>query len=110
MFPFSFLVTPLSIFLSFSTASGVFIHDMRLDQVAVVAVTAPVAFLGSVQIVNFANDLHTHAERGSLQQVGESSSHNPLIQPRTNNRKYISQKNLGLGHEAFDSYRLPLAN
>ncbi len=108
MFPFSFLVTPLSIFLSLSTASGVFIHDMRIDKVAVTAITVPVATAGNVQLVNFAHDLHTHAERGSLQQVGESN-HNPLIQPRTNNRKYISQKNFGLGHEPFDSYRLPLA-
>lgn len=108
MFPFSFLITPLSIILSLSTASGVFIHDMRIDRVAVTAISAPVAFAGSAQLVNFANDLHTHAERGSLQQVGESSSHNPLIQPRTNNRKYLSQKNHGLGHQPFDSYRLAL--
>jgi hypothetical protein len=108
MFPFSFLLTPLSIFLSLSTASGVFIHDMRIDKVAIAAVTAPVVAAGGMQAVNFTNDLHTHAERGSLQQVGESSQ-NPLIQPRTNNRRYLSQKNLGFGHEPFDSYRLPLA-
>jgi hypothetical protein len=108
MFPFSFLVAPLSIFLSLCTASGVFIHDMRIDQVAVAVTAAPVVAAGSMQLVNFANDLHTHAERGSLQQVGESS-HSPLIKPRTNNRKYVSQKNMGLGHEPFDSYRMPLA-
>lgn len=108
MFPFSFLITPMSIFLSLSTASGVFIHDMRIDRVAVTAISAPVVAAGSIHLVNFAHDLHTHAERGSLQQVGEAAGHNPLIQPRTNNRKYLSQKNLGLGHQPFDSYRLAL--
>lgn len=108
MFPFSLLITPLSIFLSLSTASGVFIHDMKIDRVALTAISAPMAFAGSIHMVNFAHDLHTHAERGSLQQVGEASNHTPLIQPRSNNRKYLSQKNHGLGHQPFDSYRLAL--
>lgn len=102
MFPFSLLVTPLSIFLSLSTASGVFIHDMRIDKVTIAAITAPVVVAGSVQMVNFASDLHTHSERGSLQQVGEASQ-NPLIQPRSahKNKKYLTKRSTLVGHKAL---------
>lgn len=113
MFPLSIFVTPLSIFLSLSTATGVLVHDMRIDKVAAAALAAPVIVAGyqaHMQLVNFATDLHTHSEGNSLSQaVNDLRAQSPRVQPRSNDeKKYMTQKNFGFGHEPFDSYRLPL--
>lgn len=114
MFPFSFLITPLSIALSLSTATGVLVHDMRIDKVAATAFAAPALMVGyqaETHLVNFATDLHTHSEGGSLSQaVNDLRAQSPRVQPRNNDeKKYLSQKNVGLGHEPCDSYHLPLS-
>lgn len=114
MYPLSIFLTPLSIFLSLSTATGVIVHDTRVDKAAMTALSVPsVAASGQAdsKLVNFAADAHTHTERHSLSQaVHDLKADNPRIHPRSQaDKKYLSQKNLGLGHNPFDSYALPLA-
>ena len=115
MNPLSLLVTPLSIFLSLSTATGVFMHDTRVDKATLTILSAPSASPGyqaaNTKLINYATDSHTHVERHSLSQsLHQVRGDNPRIPPRVGqDKKYLSQKNLGLGHNPFDSYALPLA-
>lgn len=103
MFNPSLLITPLSIFLSISTASGVFIHDTKLDKATLTAIAAPTVLAGGVALA-LSGELHTHSERNPLGKVSQDSGKNPSIQPRSNKR-YIGQKNDPFGHESFDMYR-----
>jgi hypothetical protein len=114
MSPLSLLVTPLSIFLSLSTATGVLVHDTRIDKATMTALAVPsvvASYQANAKLVNYATDSHTHVERHSLSQaVHDLKAENPRIHPRSlSDKKYLSQKNLGLGHNPFDSYALPLA-
>lgn len=114
MSPLSLLVTPLSIFLSLSTATGVLVHDTRIDKATMTVLAVPsvvASYQANTKLVNYATDLHTHTERHSLSQaVHDLKAENPRIHPRSqSDKKYLSQKNLGLGHNPFDSYSLPLA-
>jgi hypothetical protein len=112
--PFSFLVTPLSIFLSLSTATGVFVHDTRVDKAALSVISAPSTSAGyqsSTKLVNYATDSHTHVERHSLSQsLHELRSENPRVQPRTSNeKKYLTNKSNGFGRSPLESYAFPLS-
>lgn len=115
MYPLSILLTPLSIFLSLSTATGVLVHDTRVDKATMAALSTPAPATASGQadskLVNISGDAHTHTERHSLSQaVRDLKADNPRLHPRSQaDKKYVSQKNLGLGHNPFDSYALPLA-
>lgn len=114
MHPLSLLVTPLSIFLSLSTSTGVFLHDTRVDKAALTVLSGASSNTNSdanVKLVNHATDSHTHVERHTLSQSPHQvRGDNPRIPPRAGHeKKYMSQKNIGLGHNPFDSYALPLA-
>lgn len=115
MYPLSILLTPLSIFLSLSTATGVLVHDTRIDKATMTALSSPSPVASgqadSKLVVNISGDAHTHTERHSLSQaVHDLKADNPRLHPRSPaDKKYLSQKNLGLGHDPFDSYALPLA-
>lgn len=115
MYPLSLLLTPLSVFLSLSTATGVIVHDTKVDKAAMAALATPSPAVASGQadskIANISGDAHTHTERHSLSQaVRDLKADNPRVHPRANaDKKYLSQKNLGLGHNPFDGYATPLA-
>lgn len=108
------LLHPLIALASLSTASGVVLHDTRLDKMAITAITAPAASAsyeaGNVKTVNLSADAHTHTERNSLSQVvNDLKSPNPRQQPRgSEDKKYLLQKQAPKGVHAFDSYYLPL--
>jgi hypothetical protein len=113
MSPLSFLITPLSIFLSLSTATGILVHDMRIDKATMTALAIPAvlaSYQASAKLVDFSHDLHTHVERSSLNQaVSDIQGQNPRIQPRSgDDKKYVTQKNVGFGHSPFDEYLQPL--
>lgn len=111
MFPLSTLLTPLSIALSLSTATGVVLHDTKLDKAASM-VPAFSANLDSVdRSVKLVGDAHTHSERGSLAQaVRDMKAQNPRIQPRTTeDKKHLMQKNAPRGYHPYDNYNTPLA-
>ena len=108
------LLHPLIVLASLSTASGVVLHDTRLDKMAVTAITAPASSAtyeaGNVKTVSLSTDAHTHTERNSLSQVvNDLKSPNPRQQPRsTEDKKYLMQKHAPRGVHAFDNYYLPL--
>lgn len=110
MFPA--LINPLAILVSLSTATGVFVHDTKIDK-ATTVMTAPAvmaAYEASTKQAGLSPDLHTHAERGSLTQaVHDLKTQNPRIQPRNNeDKKHLLQKRVAKGHHAFDNYNLPI--
>lgn len=110
MFPFTTLLTPLSIALSLSTATGVLLHDTKLDKAASLAPALSAGLDAADRSIKLAGDPHTHAERGSLSQaVRDIKSQNPRVQPRTTeDKKHLMQKNTPRGYHSFDSYNTPL--
>ncbi|HEU5122118.1 MAG TPA: hypothetical protein VFT59_04685 [Candidatus Saccharimonadales bacterium] len=109
MIPLQSLFSIVSIVLSLSTASGVVLHDTRLDKAAAVALAAPVAYAQyeGAKPLPF-GDAHTHVERTAFSQVMHAyQSSAPGMQPR-HERKHLLQKHIPKGHHAFDNYMLPL--
>lgn len=110
---FAALINPMAIFVSLSTAAGIFMHDTRLDKVTMTVIAPPAmmtSYEGNIKAINFSSDLHTHSERGSLTQaVHDLKTQNPRIQPRNNeDKKHMLQKHVARGHHAFDNYNLPI--
>jgi hypothetical protein len=99
------------IFLSLITASGVFVHDTRIDKVAATAATLPSALLSyesNDKLTNVSSDSHVSTERSSLAQaVRDLQSTMPRIQPRTEDKKHLMQVRIMRGHHPFDGYHLP---
>lgn len=111
MYPLS-LLNQFAIMLSLFTATGVAIHDTKVDK-AFTSSTTPIAVSkrAETSVVNLAvsNDLHTHAHRVSLTQaVQDIQGNTPRIQPREDNKKHTAQKNVVRGHYPFDNYNLPI--
>lgn len=113
MFPF--LINPLTtIFVSVSTATGVFVHDTHIDKATAtataIAAPAVMAYESSTKQTGISPELHTHAERGSLSQaVQDLKTQNPRVQPRHNDdKKHLLQKRVAKGHHPFDNYTLPI--
>jgi len=114
MLPF-FITNPIAILLTFSTATGVLLHDMHIDKAAVTALSLPSSLAtyeanNNNKLVSFSTDLHTHTERNSLAQVvHDLKTPSPRLQPRQNDdKKHLLQKYATRGHHAFDNYNLPL--
>jgi hypothetical protein len=110
---FAALINPLAIIVSLSTATGVFVHDTKIDKATLAALTSPVvsaAYESSVKQANIQPDLHTHAERNSLTQaVHDLKTQHPRIQPRGNeDKKHLLPKSVFRGHHSFDGYNLPI--
>lgn len=98
-----------SVIASLMTVSGVFLHDTRLDKAAVIAATPVQTNYISPAKVMLQGDAHTHVERSSFSQamrVYQTST--PGVQPRSDERRYVMQRNVPKGHHAFDNYNLPL--
>ena len=98
MFPFTTILNSLSIMLSLSTASGVLIHDTKIDK-ATAAAIAPLAVTANYETTDklkISGDPHTHSERGSLSQaVRDLKQQNPRLLPRAvEDRKHIVQRKL----------------
>lgn len=111
MFPaLSTLLTPLSIALSLSTATGVLLHDTKLDKAAALAPAMASNLDSANRTTKLIGDPHTHAERGSLSQaVRDIRAQNPRVQPRTTeDKKHLMQKNAPRGYHSFDNYNTPL--
>jgi hypothetical protein len=107
-------IHPILVLISLSTATGVLVHDTRIDKMAVTALSTPVAAPNYESInnkaINFSTDLHTHTERHSLSQiVNDLKTPNPRLQPRgTEDKKHLTQRYVPKGQHIFDNYNLPL--
>lgn len=114
MFPLSLLVTPLSIFLSLSTATGVVMHDTRIDKATLTVLSGSSVNQNSdanIKIVNHATDSHTHVERHTLSTaLHQLRSDNPKVSPKTDEEKhYAAQKHLGFGNNPYENSFVPLS-
>lgn len=108
---FAALINPLAILMSFSTATGVLVHDMHIDQaVSTLAMPAAMASVDTTKAVNLGGADHTHVERASLSQaLRDVRVGTPSIQPRVaENKKYLLQKRVARGYHVFDNYNLPI--
>jgi hypothetical protein len=107
------VVNSLALLISLSTTAGILMHDNHLDTIATAAFSLPSMvpnYEATGRIINFGNELHTHAEQTSLSQsLQEISAQNPRIQPRTDDKKHLLQKRVMRGYHPFDNYSLPLA-
>lgn len=106
---FTAFTKPLIIILSLTTATGVFLHDTRIDKATSLGMNLHSQvgnYEGSVKLVT-TGDMHTHHERVSLSQA---LTQQPRIQPReSENRKYVTQSMHGHGgRHAFDNAFLPV--
>lgn len=113
MFPLSVILSPLSVLLSLSTATGVLVHDTGVDKAVMTAAALPAVVAGyelSNKSIKLGGTDHTHTERGSLAQaVRDVKSQNPRVQPRgSEDKKHLMQKFAPRGHHAFDNYNLPI--
>lgn len=114
MLPLSLLVTPLSIFLSLSTATGVLVHDTRLDKATLTVLSGSAAGTNSeanTKLVNHATDSHTHVERHTLSSaLHQLRSDNPKVSPRTDEEKHhAAQKHLGFGNNPYENSFVPIS-
>lgn len=109
MYPLT-IINQFAIMLSLSTATGVVIHDTKVDKAFVSTVYSSAASktAAPTNLVKM-NDLHTHVERGSIAQfVHEMKSSAPRINPRDDVKKHMTQKHVVRGHHPFDNYNLPI--
>lgn len=111
MFPLSIL-NQFAIMLSLFTATGVALHDTKVDKAfssSAMAASIIKRTDSSTTNLSVSSDLHTHAHRVSLSQaVQDIQGNTPRIQPREDHKKHVTPKNVVRGHHAFDNYSLPL--
>lgn len=106
------LFNPISILISLATMFGVVIHDTQVDKLTVATIGVP-AIIATYEGFNKAiekSDAHTHTERISLSQVVRNmNAQGDRTQARLfEDKKYVSQKNVTRGHNAFDNCYLPM--
>lgn len=96
--------------ISLVTASGIFLHDTRIDKAATTAFTNPAIILTDSMSMDKLNwDAHVHQERTSISQmIREVENTTPRIQPRNDNKKHLLQNRVSRGHHPFDHYNIPL--
>lgn len=109
---FEMLLSPLAIFLSLCTSTGILLHETKVDKVAALTLLAPVSatrYAADTNVGKLETSAHTHVEHTSLDQVSsELRTQSPTTTPRKEDKKYRLQKKVARGFYAFDSYNLPL--
>lgn len=93
-----------AIALTLLTASGILIHDTKVDHAAVAALALPAVLvtLDLEKSFKFGAD-HTHVERVSFAQ---SVSGMPRTKPREDHKKYHLTQKVTKGAHPFDGYYL----
>lgn len=109
---FNSIINPLAILISLSTASGILVHDTKIDKAAAAALTVPAmvaSYDAPSKLASFNGEAHTHVERASVAQAMSTlNAHTPGLQPRADDKKHLMQKHVARGHHAFDNYNLPV--
>lgn len=101
--------------LSLLTATGIFIHDGRIDRAATVR---PISFkhasdsgaAGGAGDAGLTGNPHTHPEKAGRTLKGFAYQ-SPSINPReSRSKKYMLQNAEPRGRHAFDNYYLPIVS
>lgn len=88
-------IKPISILLVFVTASGVLLHDMKIDKATTLAMAAPaLAATAGALTASVAKMDHVHVERASAPKMASifSSSLPKVYPPRDDDKRYIQSK------------------
>lgn len=102
------IINSLGILLSLVTATGVFVHDARIDKVTHVSSYALKRTASAAADVSLAAEPHVHPE-SSQRTLKGFSYQSPSIQPRENkSKRYLMQNASPKGRHAFDNYNLPV--
>ncbi len=105
------LISPLFILLSFSTSTGVLLHETKVDKLATLALAHPVTAAKKLSSGKLLESMpHTHSEAGTLQSSSRefrTQSHG-MAPRRDRDEKYRLEKMVPRGYHLFDSYHLPL--
>ena len=99
-----------TITISLLTASGVLIHDSRIDKASSTIRTQTVKRTVKVTTgdLDLSVDPHTHPEKGAHSLKGFTYK-NPIAPPRNQKvKKYLQQNIEPRGRHAFDNHYLPL--
>lgn len=110
------LIHSFTIFISLFTATGVFVHDSRIDRsVSTTNGTVKTVSAKRVPIKNPGADAgpdpHTHPSHASagLKGFAHKTNPNPSYPPREQKmKKYLQQNIEPRGRHAFDNYNLPI--
>ncbi|HTK39295.1 MAG TPA: hypothetical protein VL362_00340 [Patescibacteria group bacterium] len=99
----------VGIVLSLVTATGIFIHDARIDKATNLSTnTLFKRTAATTTDASMSSDLHTHPER-SQRTLNGFTYQSPSIQPRENkSKRYLMQNAEPRGRHAFDNYNLPV--
>lgn len=99
------IINTIGILLSLVTATGVFVHDARIDKVTNISNSTHLAQSNEASI---AAEPHVHPEN-SQRTLRGFSYQSPSIQPRENkSKRYLMQNAEPKGRHAFDNYNLPV--
>lgn len=97
MFPL--IINPLPLIFTLATTFGVLVHDTQLDRATTVALAVPaaIASYAAVDQMNKNDQSHTHVERVSHQNAMGLRMMVPRLQPRDDDRRYLSNKKVYFG-------------
>ena len=88
-------IKPISVLLVFITATGILLHDMKIDKAAAVALAAPgvLAATGAAHVMTAKSD-HIHVERASAPKMASiyNSTLPKIHPPRDDDRRYVQSK------------------
>lgn len=109
-------IKSFTVFISLFTATGVFIHDGRIDR-SLTTGTQPVQSVHAKKapvknpVPDSGPDPHTHPTHASagLKAFGQKTNPNQSYPPREQKmKKYLQQNIEPRGRHAFDNYNLPV--
>ena len=106
------LISIYTVLLSLLTASGVMLHDTRVDKAATL-LASPISLsqYENGPKAQLSTEGHTHVERGGFTQAMRTyQTTTPGMPTHRSERKHMMQKHATKGHHAFDNYNLPLVS
>lgn len=107
---FQILISPLLLFLSLSTSTGVLLHETKVDKLASLAMATPAKAAKKLSSGKLLESMpHTHSDAGTLESSSrELRTQNGMTPRRDRDEKYRLQKAVPRGYHLFDSHHLPL--
>lgn len=103
----------ITIFISLSTATGVFVHEVHVDRLTAASSHArkvKAGKTGGSSDIKIGAEPHTHPDH-SAKTIRGFSYKNPITHPREQKmKKYLMQNIEPRGRHAFDNHYLPLVS
>lgn len=103
------IINPITVLISLTAVFGIFVHDSRIDEALITAVSTPVITVNysPSPIRLMVIDQHIHPEINSFSRASGLNSQQPATQPRNQDeKKYIAQRRL-MGNTFGNEYSWP---